>query len=411
LALAGAACAAARRAAGYPAYVPKKPSPDDNLSPLNFRSLNATFYAAEPADYFNRRLHNLILVAGNREGLDQLLSEGVRFGSLTVGGQPPKADSEATGTPDGEAASGQPTSRRGRDADDGAAKREQEAARSAAHFVSAEAELLAHHAGETLLRLYLAHEFAAGGPAPSCPPLDLARLRSFTEFKERVRLRFGERSDAEDREHRNAVARVFHATDVRENLLPAPPPVDLWEKSLANIEGYLRAFAHQHLERAPLYNAAKHGLALTPTEMSVQMDDGSLLKAEGQVIQYLEVRDDRHDRPRWQQVTHWVKADRQMALVFRTCQLIEALWETARYRYLASRRGTGYNLNLFAGASYSELLFSGEQPKSGIVVEDMRVELLYETSDEDDAPESDQPSNDGILGVDDQGEGDDELDV
>jgi hypothetical protein len=67
--------------------VSSQPSPDENLSPTNYRFLNETFYASEPADYFSRRLQNLLLTAANRRGLDALLSAGTTFGDLTVGGR------------------------------------------------------------------------------------------------------------------------------------------------------------------------------------------------------------------------------------------------------------------------------------------------------------------------------------
>ncbi|HUG29544.1 MAG TPA: hypothetical protein VMQ65_03385, partial [Candidatus Limnocylindria bacterium] len=82
-----------------------------------------------------------------------------------------------------------------------------------------------------------------------------------------------------------------------------------WHRSLVNIEGYLRGFAGQFLDRAALYNAAKHGLALRPSEMSMRWDDGSVIRADGRIIQYLEVRE-RDGLPRWSLVNHWVKPDR-----------------------------------------------------------------------------------------------------
>ena len=362
----------------------RKSSPDECLSPLNFESLNETFYAAEPADYFDRRLRNLILVAGNRQGLDRLFSEGVRYGGLSVGGGQPAAGEPSGG---GEAALrdrsiADPAVTAVAESDDQVAiaeraKEDRASEDRAAHFVTAEAEVLAHHAGETLLRLYLAHEFSAETRPPPCPSLDLARLRTISQFKDQVRHRFGSDSNPGETANLDAVARVFHGSPARETLTPAPP-ADLWEKSLANIESYLRAFARQHLDSAPLYNAAKHGLAVTPTETGIQWGDGSLVKVEGPAIQYLEVRRDDHGRPRWQQVTHWVKADRQMALAFRTCQLIDMLWEVARHRYLAARRSAPYRLALFVGPSYLDVVMSGDPASGGIEVTDLREELLYD---------------------------------
>ena len=329
--------------------MPKKLSPDHLLALDNYAGLNETFYAAEPADYFSQRLHNLILVAGNSAGLDRLLEEGVTFRGMTVGGGTPQMADPAD-----------------------QANERAKAAKSAEHFVIAEAEVLAQHAGETLLRLYLAHE-----ARPLCPWLDVSRLHSPAAFKELVRRRFGDESDPSDPAHHAAVARVFHLTDDRASLSPVPPPQVEWDRSVANIEGYLRHFAQQFLNRAALYNAAKHGLALRPTEMSMKLDDGSVLSADGPVIQYLQVRDD-DGQPRWSEVTHWVRSDMQMALVFRACQLIETLWEVARIRYLPGQQGETFQLRLFSGATVDELVRSGLGSEgSGIVLEDMSMDLLY----------------------------------
>lgn len=235
--------------------MPKKFSPDEQLAAENYARLNETFYAAEPADYFGQRLENLILTAGNPDGLHRLMQEGVTYRGLNVGGE-----SQHRADPDDEA------------------KETDKATKTAEHFVIAEAEVLAQHVGETLLRLYVAH-----ASLPPCPWLEMSRVRSPADFKERVRRRFGDDTDPSDPAHLAAVARVFHVTDDPSSLGPAPPQ-DEWDKSVANIESYLRHFAGQFLGRAALYNAAKHGLALMPTEMSVKLGDGSVLSAAKPVI-------------------------------------------------------------------------------------------------------------------------------
>ena len=232
------------------------------------------------------------------------MAEGVSFKGLKVGGETPVEDRAANLTS-------------AADDDAGLAK-------AGEHFVIAEAEVLAHHAGETLLRLYLAHEFAEDAAPPTCPWLEISRLRVPREFKARVAARFGPSSDPLDAANLGAVARVFHFTDHPETLSDVAIPQEQWNKSLNNIEGYLRAFARQFLDRAALYNAAKHGLALLPTEMSMRLGDGAVVSAEGPTIQYLDIRD-RDGRPRWTLVNHWVKSDRQLALTYRACQLIETL--------------------------------------------------------------------------------------
>ena len=247
----------------------RSPSPDDGLAPHNYRTLNETFYASKPADYFSRRLANLMLTAGRSADLDRLTDEGFSFGGLTAGPARPGPDDASP----------------------------EERAKAAEHFVTAEAEVLFHHTAETLLRLYLAHEFEPGH-APTCPWLEISRERDFRRFKEKVAARFSADTDPRDPEHLKAVARVFHLVDDPTTLTGGRPvPTEVWENSLVTIEGYLRGYAEQFLKRAPLYNAAKHGLALRADEGSMRLDDGSVIHAEGPMIQVLEVQD-RDGRPR-----------------------------------------------------------------------------------------------------------------
>lgn len=209
----------------------------------------------------------------------------------------------------------------------------------------------------------------------------MSRLRSFAVFKAQVERRFGEESDPESPENLDAVARVFHATEHRENLGALAPEPQAWDRSLRLIEGFLRAFAREHLDRASLYNAAKHGLALTPTEMGFQMGDRSVLKVEGPIIQYLQVSKDAQGRARWEQVAHWVRADRQMGLIYRAMELIETLWRTARYRYLPAERATRYKFHLVTGPTFGEMLFAGREPAGGVEVNELTWQLIYEKTD------------------------------
>jgi hypothetical protein len=344
-----------------------KPSADDQLAPENYRELNRTFYAAKPHDYFSQRLSNLILTAGRHEDLDRLMTEGATYRGLKVGSD---AVADGTNPPDGEES------------------KEEERAKSAEHFVIAEAEVLAHHVGETLLRLYLAHAYAKEDGPPACPWLEISRLRSFSKVKGLVAARFGPDSDPDDPANLAEVARAFYLTDDPAGLTTEPIPDGRWHESLRKVEGYLRGFAHQFLDRAALYNTAKHGLALMPSEMTMRLDDGALIRADGPIIQYLEIRERDDGTPRWSQVNHWVKSDRQMALVHRATVLIETLWESARLRYLPDQRPERVRLRLFGGPGWDEIMFSGAEETGGIVIEDMKMELLYYMTDEQASAEA-----------------------
>lgn len=339
----------------------RQPSTDDNLAVDNYASLNRDFYASKPADYFGQRLENLILTAGRSEDLDRLMNEGVTYRDMKVGRHVEgHVDQPDARTPD-------------------------EKDKAAEHFVIAEAEVLSHHVGETLLRLYLAHEFPPG-KAPPCPWLVISRTRSFSDFKDAVSRRFGPNTDPADPDNRAALARVFCLTDDPSKLSGDTVPVDLWDKSPNNIEGYLRGFARQFLGRAGLYNAAKHGLALLPSEMSMRLDDGAVLRAEGPIIQYLEIRED-SGRRRWNQVHHWVKPDRQMGLIYRGCQLIDTLWDVAKIRYLPDRPNR-FEVHLFGGASWDDVMRSSAGDTGGIVVEELAWNLVYYITAEEAAAEA-----------------------
>jgi hypothetical protein len=325
---------------------------DDDLAPENYGRLNRAFYAAKPADYLGRRLSNLILTAGRSSDLDALTDEGVTYGSLKVGKH---ANPNETALDDAPSA--------------------EERRIAAEHYVAAEAEVLSHHAGETLLRLYLAHEFGPGG-APPCPWLALSRERTPARFKAMVERRFGLDSDPADPDQLRALAQVFHLTDQPQTLTGAAVPIDLWDQSLANIEGYLRGFARQFLTGAPLYNAAKHGLAVLPGEMSFWVGDGSVVSAEGPTIEVLE-QHERDGLPRWSLVRHWVKPDRQMAIIYRAIQLIEALWSIARLRYLLEERPETFSISFFGGSTWLDLMAPSAGSGSGFVLETLSEELLY----------------------------------
>jgi hypothetical protein len=343
---------------------PRRGSEDENLAPLNYRELNRAFYVASPTDYFGHRLGHLILRAGRSEDLDRLAGEGVSYRGLKIGG----------------AVEGAP-------ADQSGGKSAEELAKEAERFVVAEAEVLSHHVGETLLRLYLAHAHSDDQPPPACPWLEVSRLRSFSKAKEIVAARFGSDVDPEDAANRRAVARVFHLIDDPAKVADAGIPQDRWDTNLATIESYLRGFAGQFLEKAALYNSAKHGLALLPGEGSMRWDDGSLIRAEGPMVQYLKVRDG-GERRRWSHVLHWSKPDRQMTLVYRACQLIDRLWDTARIRYLPEQRPERIQIHLFGGPTWHDLMLSSSEDTGGIVVEEMAMDLLYYVTPEEAAAEA-----------------------
>jgi hypothetical protein len=199
-------------------------------------------------------------------------------------------------------------------------------------------------------------------------------MRSPGQFKQAVQARFGPQHPPAKPEHLAAVARVFHGSDDPAKL-SAEIPSDRWAESLMNANGYLTYFGQQFLDRAPLYNAAKHGLAVLPTEMSMRYGDGAVVRADGPVIMYLDVRDT-DGRPYWYRSVHWVRADEQMALTFRGLQLMASLWDVARLRY-TDAEPRGFRLMLFDGPSWFDIKSAAATDTNGIVIEDMAIQLTY----------------------------------
>lgn len=274
-----------------------KSSRDANhlLASENDRSLNEAFYRARPHAYFNQRLEALILVAGKSEELQALLAGGVTVGPLKAGGTP------VPGRTDEERA---------------------ELEEDRERYIIADTEVLLHHAAETLLRLYHAHE-----NLPPCPWLKMAEERSFAAFKGRVD-KLGEDLAAQRRH--DELATVFFGTSDRAALHPEPRE-DLWHEGLENLVKWMSWYA-QHFLDANVYNAAKHGLAVQPGEAAFQLGDDELISRSGPAIEYLEVRDE-HGRRRWHRTTQWVDVGRSLAYVFMACRLIKRLMDVARARY------------------------------------------------------------------------------
>jgi hypothetical protein len=312
----------------------KKPGPDHLLAPEQFPGLNGTFYATRPWQYFRHRHRYLLLAAGAPEKLLAIARDGVEIGRLAF---------------------------RLSDDPDEAVEDEEDRKR----YLLAETEALMHHVSETLLRLYLAHE-----SLPECPWLEMARVRSAGEFKQRVEKRFT-RSDADA--NRSALARVFFGADQREKITPTPD-ADGWERGITNVEFFLRHYARHFLD-ADVYNALKHGLAIRAGESGMQLDDGELIQVEGTALEFLSLRRDQGGHQRWNMTTRWIEIERALSFVYVATALIESMWDIGRARYLGE---LPKSINAWLKPEYEQVanrLESGEP--AGVFVDTMHMELLY----------------------------------
>src|SRR5690348_6121498 len=203
----------------------KKDSESDSEIEDRIQRLNHDFYRLEPSSYFFFRLRNLLLSEGRGLELEQLLDQGVDVGTFHAAAS---KDQELTALDDGQ--------------------------REAQHrFVTLETEVLLHHVGETLLRLYLAHEHW-----PACPWISLSRERSPRRFKRKVENLLNNLSNEDERDR---MAVVFFGTTDRLTFGDDAPDQETWTSLLESSSSWLSWFGRYILD-GDVYNAAKHGLGV-----------------------------------------------------------------------------------------------------------------------------------------------------
>jgi hypothetical protein len=119
-----------------------------------------------------------------------------------------------------------------------------------------------------------------------------------------------------------------------------PASAEEWEAACENTEDFLRLFARVFLD-ADAYNAVKHGFAVRPgqSRLNVEIDDHDFGSTEGPHLEYLTTKADERGRKYWVLATRWI----DLGLVFQEIaiaqRMIDALWRTARWRYLGDDRG------------------------------------------------------------------------
>ncbi|MEU3466084.1 hypothetical protein ABZ721_39890 [Streptomyces sp. NPDC006733] len=265
---------------------PGKPSPDEGLAVEQFPTMNQSFYAGDPADYFRRRFHLLMLAAGKTDEINQLLADGFTFEDIRV-----------------DVPVSEPTD---------------DAERAHAGFITTEAETLLHHASEALLRLFFAH-----AELPPCPWLECARMRLPAAFMNRVR------DLCEKPIPKEQIGRVFLAK-VPDGDDPA------WSQQVHDLERFLRFVARRVLDDKTLYNAAKHGLAVLagPSSVSITNDQsGASFGASGQSMSFLEVHAADDNVKTWRLTTRWLSAKDSMWLTGLVITEMNTLWALARAYY------------------------------------------------------------------------------
>jgi hypothetical protein len=244
--------------------------------------INETFYERRPWEHFDRQLARLASTFRHGDQWRELLSAPVTIGSLRI--ESHLADSA-------------------------------EARQETLGQIAIEGVLLLHHVAETLLRCVCAHAPAVPGERlPDCPAIALARMRNFSDFKSWVRT-----SLVEDEAELVRCVRHTLGDDDREG-------------RLAVVGGYVRRLG-RHVLDADVYNAAKHGLAISGEHSGVVVTVGEIKFADvaGPAITWL---DDRGPEPRW--TTRWYSLEGLIALIHSSARLIEQLWMVGRRRYIGA---------------------------------------------------------------------------
>jgi len=283
----------------------KPPDEDRHIDPKLFPELNHSFYTSHsgPHDYINGRLRALFLAVSPSEHVAQAEASGLQIGEV---GTLPK---EATRI------------------DDGGESR----LRARQDYLLVESTVLLHHAAEALVRLFLAHR-----GEPPCPRLEAARLyRPAAFYKEADRFRDALPSN----EARADLLSVF--TGQGANM---PEGSKGWSEDVqtSQIDGLtsLMGTAIDVLDRdGNLYNAAKHGITVAPSELLLALVDepgsdtvgGLDISAEGPILTFLEV--DREKR-RWAETSTWIFPEANIHLTYLIARQIRALMHVGRVRYV-----------------------------------------------------------------------------
>jgi hypothetical protein len=311
-----------------------RPIPDPWLDPEMLSHLNAMFYDTDPSSYFETRFRLLAVWAGRPEAIEGAISEGVTYEGLALGVPTNGAAADELGAGD-DAARHDVTHRQ---------------------FVIGETIALLHHAGETLIRFFLAH-----ARFPPCPWVEIVSERPAGGFKRTVESRFDGRPLTPKR--RATLARVFFGT----NRLPdaALSEAD-WFRELENIERWLAHFATRFVHQAEIWNGVKHGLAIRPAEPRIAIDT---LVTEGPGVTYLA----RDDARRWTLATRWTNPStvaHLMGEIYVAYSMLGTIWQVGRRRYLEDTR----TVRVYTGPPYEDYVTPA---KSAGPITSVRADILY----------------------------------
>ena len=264
-----------------------------------YPELNATLYQSSPAEYFQTRLGTLL---GYLSRADRPDATPVTYslGAMHAEWQEVNPDHETK-----------------------------------LRYAAMEASILLHHAGETLLRLYLAH-----AQEPRCPWLSVARLRNFVEFKNTIGSTF--KAPVADAVMER-IALVFLG-----GRTPAESAVQVsaesWDEAILAYTELLSVMTDKLFDEANLYNAAKHGLVGVPHDsgsLTFGEDDERVTVGGGPAMLFLSQipaaqAKDKSPEERWSVTSAYVRIDSSLMMVDLITRAVSSLWAAARRRYCGS---------------------------------------------------------------------------
>lgn len=284
------------------------------------QDLNEFFYRAKPHEYFHHRLFSLVLLLTKEEEVAEVAGDGLKYGFVTI--------------------------------EPGQGQNDERPQSPLWAFATCESQVLVHHIAEVLLRLFFAHR-----GDPRCPALELASVRDPGQFPKALR-RFLDKSDAS---RRHDIMQVFWGQTEVAQLASEQPEPD-WESGASAIERLLVHAARRLLNEAPLYNAAKHGLAVTTGRSRLTFDVEGIdlgMSTEGLNVEYLKRLKPDENGDQWHHVTRWIDEKTDIALCYLWTNLIDSLWSVATNRYLGVE---GYSIYCVPDDGVKRLLEDRERP-------------------------------------------------
>jgi hypothetical protein len=285
------------------------------LDPGQFAELNAMFYSADPAEFIKMRIESLSLMACSDEQLAPV------FGAdraITT------ARSRDVDLPEASALFG------ATDPPDLAARK---------RYIRMESVMIAHHASEALLRLFLAHV-----EHEECPWLGISTSTDFAGFKSKV--------EAAMRQGfvREQIARVFLGGDS-----PADSSIQLadaeFEDAIEALELLLQDSGRRFIGDSFLYNAVKHGVtavAIDDDEAHVVFrgDDGQQRTLhKGPMHIYLHKKafpGAPKSEPEWFYSSDDANPARELSVSTLISRSLDSIWAVARRRYMGASGSITY---------------------------------------------------------------------